>query len=167
MSGARTGVCAALALVIVSACDPRLEAQISRLGPEAPGVSTGPLHRPGQPCTLCHDGAAGDPPEFSVAGTIYQRASGTVALANVTVTLTGADGQTYATSTNAAGNFYVTPFHFAPKYPMRVSIASGATTVAMRSHVGWAASCASCHFDPTGPDSPGHVYFDVPDGGAP
>jgi len=155
------------ALALGAACDPVKDDKVTSLGGETQGVRTGPLHRPGQPCTACHDGALGDPPEFSVAGTIFSAADNTVALAGATVTITAADGKTYATTTNAAGNFYVTPTDFAPKYPVRVSVASGGVTVTMQSHIGWAASCATCHVDPPGPDSPGHVYFDVPDGAVP
>jgi hypothetical protein len=149
------------------ACDPVHSAKVSALGGETPGVHTGPLHRPGEPCTECHDGALGDPPEFSTAGTIFQTADATTALVGATVTLTAADGRTYSTTTNEAGNFYVTPAQFAPGFPMKVSVSSGGTTVKMVSHVGWAASCATCHADPAGQDSPGHVYFDVPVGAVP
>jgi hypothetical protein len=158
---------AALAMLLAVACDPVLEGQVGALGGEVSGVPTGPLHRPGQPCTLCHDGAAGDPPAFSVAGTVFRDPSGTFGTANVTVTVTGADGQVFTTTTNAAGNFYFTPYHVQPKYPTRVSLSAGGVTVAMQSHIGWAGSCASCHSDPAGPSSPGHVYFDVPAGGTP
>src|ERR1700683_3328645 len=47
-------------------CNPVLDDAIADLGPEKPGVHPGPLHRPGQPCLLCHDGALGDPQAFSV-----------------------------------------------------------------------------------------------------
>ena len=157
----------ALAAAAAASCDPVQSDQIAALGGEAPGVRRGPLHRPGQPCTLCHDGALGDPPAFSVAGTIYQSADSATALSGATVTLTGADGKTYSTSTNAAGNFYLTPTDFTPKYPMRVGVASSGTSVTMQSHIGWAGSCGFCHVDPAGPDSPGHVYFNIPNGQVP
>ena len=156
-----------LAPLSLLACNPVVADQVSALGPEAAGVRTGPLHRPGQPCTLCHDGAIGDPPAFSVAGTVFQSAIGTVGQANVKVTITGADGQVFAATTNSAGNFYLTPAQAQPKYPTRVSLGAGGTTVTMQSHIGWAGACGSCHVDPAGPDSPGHVYVDVPEGGTP
>ena len=156
-----------IALALGAACNPVTQNQIDALGPETAGVRTGPLHRPGQPCLLCHDGAIGDPPAFSVAGTVFQNAGDTAALESATVTLTGSDGASYGATTNAAGNFYLTPSEFTPKYPLRVSVAWGGTTVTMRSHIGWAGACATCHVDPAGPDSPGHVYFDVGDGGTP
>jgi hypothetical protein len=37
----------------------------------------------------------------------------------------------------------------------------------MQSHIGSNGSCAGCHADPPGPDSPGHVYFNQPDDGTP
>jgi hypothetical protein len=158
---------AAAAFGAAFACDPVHNDKVSSLGGEAPGVRTGPLHRPGEPCTECHDGSLGNPPAFSVAGTLFQTADATTALSGATVTITAADGKTYATTSNEAGNFYVTPNDFAPKFPIHVNVTSGGTTVTMQSHVGWASSCATCHVDPAGPDSPGHVYFDVPDGAVP
>ena len=47
---------------------------------------------------------------------------------------------------------------------MKTSVVSGGVTVQMQSHVGWAGACATCHVDPAGPDSPGHVYFTIPTG---
>ena len=114
-----------------------------------------------------HDGAVGDPPEFSVAGTVFQSATTTTAAPSVTVSLVDANGATYTAKTNSAGNFYVTPKNYAPKYPMKVSLVSSGATIAMASHVGWAGGCAVCHVDPAGPDSPGHVYVDVTPGAVP
>jgi hypothetical protein len=158
---------AALLALAWAACDPVQSDAVAKLGGEVQGVPRGPLHRPGQPCTFCHDGALGDPPQFSVAGTIYQTADGTTALSGATVSLTDVDGKTYVATTNAAGNFYVTPTAYSPHYPMRVGVTSAGVTVNMQSHIGWASSCAACHVDPAGPDSPGHVYFDVPNGQVP
>jgi hypothetical protein len=152
------------AAIAAASCDPVLSGQKDALAGETPGVPKGPLHRPGQPCLLCHDGSIGDPPAFSVAGTVYQDATTKVALENATVTLTDVNGATYATVTNAAGYFYLSPDDFAPAYPMKVSVASGGVTVSMQSHVGWNGACGGCHVDPPGPDSPGHVYFNVPNG---
>ncbi len=164
----RAGLVAiALAFAAAGACDPVHDAQRSSLDGETRGVPTGPLHRPGQPCLVCHDGSLGNPPKFSVAGTVYQNAGDTVALDGATVTLTAADGTTFATVTNSAGNFYVNPDDFDPSYPMHVSITYGSTTTTMQSHVGRDGSCAGCHKDPAAPDSPGHVYFNAPDGGVP
>lgn len=152
--------------VVLAACDPVHEDAVSALGGEARGVRIGPLHRPGQPCIVCHDGALGDPPAFSVAGTIYQTETGAAAAASATVSLVDSAGRSYSATTNLAGNFYVTPSEFTPTYPMRVSVTYGNVTVKMTSLVGRDGSCAGCHVDPAGPASPGKVFI-PPDGVAP
>jgi len=154
------------ASALVVACDPVHSDAVDALGGEAPNVRKGPLHRPGQPCLLCHDGALGDPPEFTVAGTIFQNPNDKAAASNATVTLTSSNGASYRATTNAAGNFYVTPNEYTPVYPMKVAVSYGGVEVAMTADVGRDGACASCHVDPAGPSSPGHVY--VPeDGGTP
>jgi hypothetical protein len=164
---------AACALLVIAAsagaCDPVHDDAKAALGGEAPGVRPGPLHRAGQPCLVCHDGAAGDPPAFSVAGTVFLDANDTTPVAGAAVILGGADGVTSpASTTNAAGNFYLTPDEYAPRYPFSVnSITVGDVAIAMHSHIGGNGSCAGCHVDPPGPDSPGHVYFNVPPGMTP
>jgi hypothetical protein len=163
-----------LALAAVGAgCDPVVDNAISALGPEAPGVRRGPLHRPGQPCLLCHDGALGDPQRFSVAGTVFQTTGARQAAANVTVNIVDVNGASAALSTNAAGNFYATPSQYDPTFPLRVSLASNGLTVQMETLVEGNGTvepngaCASCHFDPAGPNSPGHVALTLDDGGLP
>jgi hypothetical protein len=156
-----------LGAAILASCDPVHEAQKDALGGETPGVRNGPLHRPGQPCIVCHDGALGDPPAFSIAGTIFADGNDTTPLPNAMVTITSVDGSTYALTTNAAGNFYAPAGDYTPKYPLHVSITSGSSTIKMTSHIGGNGSCAFCHADPAGPSSPGHVYFNVPNGIAP
>lgn len=165
---------ALFALVLV-ACDPVHDDAVSALGGETPGVRRGPLHRPGQPCILCHDGALGDPQRFAVAGTVFQTPGGKVPAVNATVTLTDANGTTIQVVTNAAGNFYVTPTQYDPVVPMQVAVAeSGGTTAKMQTVVAGNlaeepnnGSCASCHFDPAGATSPGHVCITLDDGGTP
>jgi hypothetical protein len=143
-------------------CDPVHDDAVSALGGETPGVPRGPLHRPGQPCLLCHDGQGTDPTAFSMAGTVFAESSGLSPEVGAVVTLQDASGLTVTATTNAAGNFYLTPSQFSPHYPVHVtSVAVGATTATMHSHIGGNGSCAGCHVDPAGPDSPGHVYFDV------
>ncbi|HSO38333.1 MAG TPA: hypothetical protein VLT33_37650 [Labilithrix sp.] len=148
----------ALVALALAACDPVHDDAQAALGGEAPGVRTGPLHRPGQPCTVCHDGKLGSPPEFSVAGTIFRDQADRVPLPKATVTLTGADGASFAAITNAAGNFYVEPGRFTPRYPMKTEVSYGGVTIKMTSLIGRAGACAGCHVDPAGPTSPGHVF---------
>jgi hypothetical protein len=152
---------ALVAAALAGSCDPVHEHQEDVLADNAPGVQNGPLHRPGEPCLVCHDG------DFSMAGTIFVGGNDKTPLAGATVTLTGADGVTESLRTNAAGNFYANASDYTPHYPVHVSVTSGGTTVQMVSHIGGNGSCAFCHVDPAGPGSPGHVYFDVPNGIAP
>jgi hypothetical protein len=153
----------------LAACDPVQQSKIDALGGEAADVPRGPLHRAGQPCTVCHDGAVGDPVAFSVAGTVYRKPSSTVGMNSVTVTMTDATGSSYETTSNAAGNFYVEPSAWTPAYPIRkVQIhATSTEAVTMYSRIGWSGSCGSCHVPPEGPTSPGRIVFTLDDGGTP
>ncbi len=151
---------APLLAALTGSCDPVHDDAKAALGGEAPGVPPGPLHRPGQPCLLCHDGASGDPPAFTLAGTIFVDANTLTAEPGATVTLLGADGKSATATTNEVGSFYLTPDQFTPKVPVHVeSVALGGDSITMHSHIGGNGSCAGCHVDPAGPDSPGHVYF--------
>jgi len=156
----------ALGASIADACDPVHDNAIAALGGEAPGVPRGPLHRPGQPCVLCHDGSIGDPPGFSVAGTVFINPTDLQPAVDAGVNLTDSHGNVFNATTNAVGNFFVLPHQFQPAYPMKVSVQFDNTTVKMTADVGRNGSCATCHFDPPGPASPGHVYV-PPDGGTP
>jgi len=156
-----------LAVSLVLACDPVRDDAVAALGPETPGARRGPLHRPGQPCLLCHDGAIGDPPRFSVAGTVFQTNGATVAL-------TDTNGLQTQLETNAAGNFYATPSQYDPTFPIQVTMrASNGEAAQMQTLIEGNGSvepnggCASCHFDPPGANSPGHVCLVLDDGGTP
>ena len=153
----------AAAAITALACDPVHQNAVDALGGNTPGVRNGPLHRPGQPCLLCHDGALGNPPQFSVAGTVYVDADGSTPADGAVVTLTPASGAEYKATTNAAGNFYVNPSQLTPTYPMKVSVTYKGTSVDMTSLVGRDGSCAGCHTATAGPSSAGPVY--IPAGG--
>ena len=162
------------ALLATAACDPVRDDAIAALGPETPGVRRGPLHRPGQPCLLCHDGAIGDPQRFTVAGTVYQTSGEKVAAVRATVALLDAKGSSIDLPTNAAGNFYAMPSAYDPTYPLQVTVQGpSGETVRMQTLVEGNGSvepngaCTSCHFDPPGADSPGHVCITLDDGAAP
>lgn len=150
----------------VLACDPVNDNSIAALGGEAPGVPRGPLHRPGQPCVLCHDGSIGNPPGFTVAGTVFVEPTTLQPAVDAGVALTDSLGQTFTATTNEAGNFWVLPHQFQPTYPMKVAVMFGDASVNMTADVGRDGSCAKCHVDPPGPTSPGHVYIPA-DGGTP
>lgn len=146
----------------ISACDPVHSSKVASLGDEAPGSGPGPTHRPGQPCLECHDGSIG--PDFSVAGTIFERADSLTPAAGATVTLRSSNGSpAFVKTTNSAGNFYLFAGEYKPVYPMRVTVSYQGTEVQMVSPIGRAGSCATCHSDPAGNTSAGHVY--IPDGG--
>ena len=153
-------------LLALAACNPVQSDEVAALGGETPGVRRGPLHRPGQPCLACHTGDVGDPPAFSVAGTVFQSADSTTAASGAQVLLENSDGTSTKTSTNSAGNFYLSPNEFTPVWPMKVQVTFGGVTAVMTSEIGRDGSCAKCHSDPAGPTSVGHVYI-PPDGGAP
>src|ERR1019366_3995823 len=132
--------------------------QISQLGPEAPNVRKGPLHRPGLPCVLCHDGTTGDPPRFTVGGTVYVDPNDLTPANAATVALTGADGTAYTATTNTAGNFYVVPSQFVPTSPMTVVVSYGGSLAKMYGPIGRDGSCSACHTDPAGPTSARPIY---------
>lgn len=163
------------ALALSAGCDPVHDDAIAALGPEAPGVRQGPLHRPGQPCLLCHDGAIGDPQRFTVAGTVFERCGSGAPSAGAVVVIVDANGDTkQLPPTNAAGNFYVTPGQFDPTFPLQITVtAADGTIVRMQTLVGGNGTvepngaCASCHVDPPGPRSPGRVCITLAGGGTP
>jgi hypothetical protein len=159
---------------IVGACDgdPVHDNEVTALGPEAAGVSPGPLHRPGQPCLVCHGGSGPSSVQFAVGGTIYQAQSGLVVpQGGATVSLVDTNSVSASASTNAVGNFWVPESQWVPTFPVHVeSVSYGDVSASMTSHIGRDGSCASCHFDPPGGDLVGHVYLspgDEPDGGFP
>ena len=137
--------------------DPLHRAQVEALGPEAPGVPAGPLHRPGQPCAVCHgvDGVA-QPQIF--AGTVYRDPVETVAVADAAVALIDSAGNTFMTTTNCVGNFYVKGSEYQPIPPTWVSVQLGEFPWKMASPIHREASCALCHADPVGPSSAGHIF---------
>ena len=157
---------AAAALAVPSGCgivedvlDPVHSREIAALGDDPSGARTGPTHRAGQPCLVCHGSAGPNHPEFSVAGTVYRTQTTAEALQGAVVTLTDAEGAMRQIDTNRTGNFYVEAGAWQPVYPMRVSVSSGGVTTDMKTHVGREGSCATCHTDPSGPASAGHVYL--------
>jgi hypothetical protein len=161
-------------LVALGGCDPVHDDAIAALGPEAAGVRRGPLHRPGQPCLLCHDGAIGDPQRFTVAGTVYETPGGLVAVAGISVVLIDANTSQAELQVNEAGNFYATPSQYDPTFPIQVFLrAQGGQAVRMQTLIEGNGtvepngSCASCHLDPAGRNSPGHVCVKLDDGGTP
>lgn len=144
--------------------DPFVEAQVAALGPEARGVPTGPLHRPNQPCVLCHsaEGVAAGAAEtvFSIAGTVYRDAQTTRVLAPVAVFLVDSRGRRSSVQTNCVGNFYLRPVQYEPVFPVWASLKYGSAEPRdMESPIGRDGSCAACHGDPADARAVGHVYY--------
>jgi hypothetical protein len=146
-------------VAIAASCgDPVRDDGIAALGPEAAGVRRGPVHRPGQPCLLCHsDGSEAAP--FAVAGTVFVDANSTKPVDGAAVYLIDSDGVVFTASTNCAGNFFVRPDEFSPHYPIWITMRAGQVQREMESPVFREGSCAACHTDPRNPSSAGHVYM--------
>jgi hypothetical protein len=164
---------AVLVPLVLATCslDPVHDEAVSDLGPETAGAPPGPLHRPGQPCLVCHDGSTAKP-AMSVAGTVYAVVGGGAPFSGATVSLTAEDGSTASASTNTVGNFYVLRDAWQPLYPLRVTVSYGALTSAMSTLIGRSGSCATCHVDPPTRLSAGRVYLAaspalLPEGGSP
>jgi hypothetical protein len=151
----------ALACAAVGACgDPVHDNEVTALGPEAPGVSPGPEHRPGQPCLVCHGGEGPASAQFSFGGTVYQIPVAKVGYEGATVQITDVNKNVATATTNSVGNFYILASDFTPTYPVDVELEQGSSyNNPMLTHIGRNGSCAWCHFDPTGPSTPGHVYM--------
>jgi hypothetical protein len=154
----------AASTVLLGCRDPVVSEGQAALGPEQPGVPHGPLHRPGQPCTLCHSSTGGDNPEFALAGTVYQSADSKEPLVGAVVQVIDKDGAQRYFTTNAVGTFYVTTSDWSPNFPLWTSVGytcadSTYVHADMQTQIFRATACADCHFDPRGPSSPGHIYF--------
>lgn len=136
----------AFAIASASCIDPVRSDAVDALGPEAPGVGTGPTHRPNQPCLTCHGGNGPGSPDFAVGGTVNAVRGSVIPEARVTVLLTDANGSTKTKASNEAGNFYVETREWSPVYPIKVAILSGNASQEMKTLIGGTGSCASCHY---------------------
>jgi hypothetical protein len=152
--------------VLVSACvDESHELQVQALGGEAAGVSPGPLHRPGQPCLTCHGEAGPASDKFVLAGTVFAVKGESAPAPNAQVVLEDVTGSFYATTTNAAGNFYIPDGEWSPTMPVSPQVPKAHQQ--MVSYIQRAGSCADCHTLTLGAASPGPVYLQLSmDGGS-
>jgi hypothetical protein len=161
-------------VLVLGACDdfPHDDAAAA-LGPET--GPTGPRHRPGQPCLVCH-GPAYAPGEtvFTLAGTIYERASDAQGVGGAEVELTDAEGDLVVVTTNVAGNFAVIADPDVSQevedregiwrvpgplpYPVRVKVRLGGLDREMKSVIHREGSCAACHTAPAGRTSAGKIW---------
>lgn len=146
----------AMLSALASCVDPVRDAAIEKLGPEK--GPPGPLHRPGQPCIVCHSDE-GDSDPFTIAGTVYLDPFSNTPIDGVQVTAIDSLGRSFTTATNCAGNFFVRPKEFTPTFPIWLEMLGGKTYRSMESASYREGSCAGCHTSPAGPSSPGPVYL--------
>lgn len=145
--------------VAASACvDESHELEVQALGDESPGVPKGPLHRPGQPCLVCHGEGGPASTEFVMAGTVFESQGKTDPATGAGVLIEDVMGSTYTATTNEVGNFYITPGQWSPTMPLQVQVSQGKDEQSMLTHIGRAGSCADCHTPTPSPSSPGPIY---------
>jgi hypothetical protein len=129
------------------------------------GGEAGPLHRPGQPCLLCHG--------FQLAGTVYRFEDDRAGVGGASVHVTDGMGRSFTATTNSSGNFYVTrggeleadddgelelPYEL--EYPLAVEIEHEGITQPMRSLIWREGSCAHCHGPTEGESSAGRIVLE-------
>jgi hypothetical protein len=144
-----------------SCVDPTHDAQVQALGGEAPGVPHGPLHRPGQPCLVCHGEEGPASQKFVMAGTVYATQGQGAPADGVQVLIEDVNGSFFAVTTNQVGNFYISTAQWSPTWPAQVQISKGMSMQQMLTHIGRDGSCADCHTQTPGPTSAGPVYLDM------
>ena len=146
------------AMVVVACGDPVRDRATAALPAEVPGVPKGPLHRPGQPCLVCHSEAGGKS-VFSLAGTVFVSADSSAPIEDVSVNMVDSLGRKFKTVTNCAGNFMVRPEEYSPHPPIWVGLQRGDVFRDMNTVIYREGSCAACHYEPPGPASAGRVYL--------
>lgn len=160
LAAARVALVAPLALLAQAGCnDASHDLQVAALGGENPNVPPGPMHRPGQPCLVCHGGLGPASAHFSAGGTVFATRTGTAPAVGATVTIEDSNGSVGTAQTNQVGNFYIEASQWTPAYPTAPQVALGNMGAVMSTHVGRDGSCASCHSDPISPISAGHIYL--------
>ncbi len=148
-----------LITAVFTACagDPVQDKAVAALGDETPGAPQGPLHRAGQPCTVCHQ-AGGLARAFAVAGTVTKSKDDPSAVEGVTIEVLDSGGARRNATTNAAGNFFVLADEWTPLWPIatRVVMPDGKDH-RMQTPIFREGSCAKCHGAASGARSAGPV----------
>lgn len=139
--------------------DPVHERAVQELGPENPNIDPGPLHRPGQPCGVCHGGAGPAKGTFILSGTVFATPAGEEVLPGATVRFIDWVGAQGSTVTNCAGNFFVRADAPAPKWPLWLRVEQNGIASEMQSAVFRDGSCNTCHKIAPTPNSTGRVYL--------
>lgn len=137
-------------LAIVACYDPVHLDAIAVLGPEAPGIPEGPLHRPGDPCTTCHGGRGPAELDLSIAGTLFKTRGSKVPETRGLVTVTDVLGESRTLRTNEAGNFFIARSDWDPGFPLTIVVEADGQRRAMITTIGRDGGCAACHRDPGG-----------------
>lgn len=154
-----TNVLSIVAVCALAACaDPVHDDAVAKLGEELPGVPTGPLHRPGQPCVLCHSAKGGES-EFSLAGTVFVDPTSQTPIEDVNVRVVDSQNRRFVVRTNCAGNFFIKPEEFDPDFPIWLGLDRGAIFRDMDTPVYRERSCAGCHSNPKSLSSAGHIFL--------
>jgi hypothetical protein len=139
-----------VALSLCGSCsDPVRDMAVERLGSEAQGVSPGPLHRPGQPCLVCHSehGPASHTP-FVLAGTVFETPAPESRLASrIQIHVRDSENQSPGVfETNEVGNFFITQEDWPDMaFPVRVGIERDGKTKEMATSINREGSCNFCH----------------------
>lgn len=152
----------ALLLVALGCSDPVHDRAVESLGPEAPNVPIGPLHRPGQPCGECHGELGPAHRAFSLSGTVYRANSGDEPEHGLSVRAIDSRGLQHTLKTNEAGSFFATSDEYAPVFPVWIKLERDEQVVEMRSAISREISCATCHGRVGAPAKVGQVYFEMP-----
>jgi hypothetical protein len=141
----RLGAVLVVAVIVACGMDPIHDGAVASQGKETTGVPIGELHRAGQPCAVCHSDSGPASTVFSVAGTIFASATGTVGVDAATVQMTDSKGSKFEKQTNCVGNFFVAPTEWDPAFPILVRVAKGAAKRSMKTPIGREPSCGNCH----------------------
>lgn len=115
-------------------------------------VGTG-HHNPGLACLECHNGQEAGAPVFTIGGTVFEDAAGTIPAVGATVIVIDGNGTVVKLPTQRNGNFY-TSAQLVP--PFVTAVSECPDTVPMLSNF-VDGDCNSCH---SGVDAPGRVLFD-------
>jgi hypothetical protein len=91
----------------------------------------------------CHDGT-GSAPQWSIAGTLYDAASGGAAVSAATIEVTDADGNVLQLATASNGNFYTDQ---AVSFPITVRASKCPSNAPMTDAISGSGSCnqSGCH----------------------
>ena len=136
------------ASVLASGCyDPVHVDAVAALGPETPGITPGPNHRAGQPCSTCHGGDGPAELELSIGGTLYRVRGEKEPLVGGEIIVTDARGESRRVRSNEVGNFFIPKTDWAPVFPLGVAIEAEGIHREMVSTIGRDGGCATCHRD--------------------